>query len=483
MTLELKVGKLADYEMGFPLPNAWRWKRIVDVCQVNPTISKPKGFLDTTEVSFVPMSAVDDQNGTILSPEIRQLSEVWKGYKRFQNEDVIFARITPCMENGKAAIVSELINGIGCGSTEFHVMRACVNEVIPEWLYHFIRQKSFRDEAAANFTGTAGQLRVPAKFLEQKAIPIPPVPEQLRIVACLESILAQIRTARTALERIAPLLKTFRQSVLSAAFRGELTERDPNDEPAELLLERIRTERRRKWEQNLLAKGKYLADYPYDEPVAPDTFKLPELPDGWVWTTLDQLLCRIEGGHSFRSQGRSAKDGEFGVIKVSAMTWGKFLPKENKALFPDTDPGNTPRIQKGDLLISRANTVELVGAVVLVDEDYPNLLLSDKSLRLIPINKEISKEFLLYALRTRPVREVFEDKATGVSESMRNISQDKIKSASIALPSLQEQFRIIEKIRKANDQIDAVERAVLMASRQLDALEQAALAKAFRGEL
>lgn len=362
-------------------------------------------------------------------------------------------------------------------------LRPNFQKIFPKLLFYFLSGEKATIDRMGMAQDTTGLRNLKVKeYLSQK-IPIPPLDEQQRLITKLESILAQTSTARTALECIPPLLKTFRQSVLVAAFRGELTERDSNDEPAEALLERIRAERRKRWKESLRVKGKDPAKFEYEEPSVPDTSNLPELPEGWMWTALDQLLDRIEAGHSFKAQGRPAEDREFGVIKVSAMTWGRFIPEENKALLPETDPGNTPTIHKGDLLISRANTVELVGAVVLVDKDYPNLLLSDKSLRLVPITEEISKEFLLFALRTHPVRKVFEGEATGVSESMRNITQEKIKSAPIALPPVQEQIRIIEKIQKSYHQIDAIERACISASRRLNELEQATLSKAYRGKM
>ena len=166
-------------------------------------------------------------------------------------------------------------------------------------------------------------------------------------------------------------------------------------------------------------------------------------PPGWANTTLSELLLRIEAGKSPKAQGRPARNGEFGVLKVSAVSWGRFQPSENKALNGSLPPG-VPVPQKDDLLISRANTVELVGAVVQVEADHPNLMLSDKILRLVTV-RQVCKGFLVQALRTRAVRSVFEDQATGTSISMRNLSQPKIRLAPVCLPPLKEQKRIVAK--------------------------------------
>jgi type I restriction enzyme S subunit len=139
------------------------------------------------------------------------------------------------MENGKAAIARDLLNGRGFGSTEFHVLSP-VAGVLAEWIFYLVRQFSFRMEAKARFTGTAGQLRVPVDFLEEYLVPLPPLPEQHCIIAKLDALFAESRTARTALDAIPAALKRYRQAILAAAFRGQLTTPDPTDEPASVLL-------------------------------------------------------------------------------------------------------------------------------------------------------------------------------------------------------------------------------------------------------
>ena len=130
------------------------------------------------------MAAVDEQLGVITACEDRPLAEVSKGYTSFEVGDVLFAKITPCMENGKVAVARRLTNGVGRGSTEFYVLRPD-NQVLGEYVYHFVRQGWFRDEAKRSFTGTAGQQRVPKSFMENVPIPLPSLDEQRRIVDIL----------------------------------------------------------------------------------------------------------------------------------------------------------------------------------------------------------------------------------------------------------------------------------------------------------
>lgn len=154
-----------------------------EVCKVNPRAMRTRDS-DDMLVSFVPMAAVDERLGAITVCEDRPIAEVSKGYTPFEDGDVLFAKITPCMENGKIALARNLTNGVGRGSTEFHVLRPG-SHVLGEYVYHFVRQARFRDEAKRNFTGTAGQQRVPKSFVQNTLIPLPPLDEQRRIAGIL----------------------------------------------------------------------------------------------------------------------------------------------------------------------------------------------------------------------------------------------------------------------------------------------------------
>ena len=171
-----------------------------EVCIVNPRAAR-REVTDDTLVTFVPMAAVDSRTGTIGVREERRLAEVANGFTAFQEGDVLFAKITPCMQNGKAAIARRLTNGIGRGSTEFYVLRPGPR-ILGEYVWHFVRQPRFREAAKRSFTGTAGQQRVPRSFMEIASIPLPPLDAQRRIVDILNRA-ARIEALRTrAAERL-----------------------------------------------------------------------------------------------------------------------------------------------------------------------------------------------------------------------------------------------------------------------------------------
>jgi type I restriction enzyme S subunit len=203
------------------ITNGWEIQPLSEVCEINPSRKKRTNYPDDMQVSFVPMSAVDDVTGSIVWPEVRSFSEVKSGYTWFLEGDVIFARITPCMQNGKSAIAKGLVNGVGFGSTEFHVLRPG-QKVTAEWIHCIVRQPSFRCEAMASFKGSAGQQRVSQTFLEAYEVPIPTLGEQRRIVAYLDSLQAQVDELTALQGATQAELDALLPSVLDRAFRGEL---------------------------------------------------------------------------------------------------------------------------------------------------------------------------------------------------------------------------------------------------------------------
>lgn len=168
-----------DFKSDFkrPLPDGWQWVRLGEVCKINPVRRSMLQRSDETTTTFVPMAAVDEIKGEIIRQETRPYVEVKKGYTYFEEKDVLFAKITPCMQNGKHAIAKGLIGEIGFGSTEFHVIRPG-NIIISEWIHSFIRQPWVLTSATAHFTGAVGQQRVPEYFLYNLLLPLHPSPSK-----------------------------------------------------------------------------------------------------------------------------------------------------------------------------------------------------------------------------------------------------------------------------------------------------------------
>ena len=220
---------------------SWEEKLLGDVCTVNPKKIDAKNLDDNLEVSFVPMAAVSDVLGEIVNHEVKNLQDVRTGFTNFSKGDVIFAKITPCMENGKSAIVGPLVNDIGYGSTEFYVLR-CKEELNNKYLYHMVRNTTFRAEAKAVMTGAVGQQRVPKTFLQEYQLSLPSLPEQHEIVRLIDDLLARERAAQQAAEQALASIDLMKKSILARAFRGELGTNKASEASALELLRQVLAE-------------------------------------------------------------------------------------------------------------------------------------------------------------------------------------------------------------------------------------------------
>jgi len=199
--------------------DGWLDQPLGEIAEINP---KPGSRPVDDSVSFVAMAGVNDRTGLIQSFERRAPEEVATGYKQFKSGDVIFARITPCMQNGKSAVVRDLPTEVAYGSTEFHVIRPS-NGVTADWIHRIVRTRSFRERAAARFQGTAGQQRVPASFLEEATIPIPPTPQaEADALVMVDGFLEKGGQLQTLRQRSLTLGKATRLAILNAVF-GDAT--------------------------------------------------------------------------------------------------------------------------------------------------------------------------------------------------------------------------------------------------------------------
>lgn len=206
-----------------------------------------------------------------------------------------------------------------------------------------------------------------------------------------------------------------------------------------------------------------------------------ELPIGWSACTLGDIVESIETGKSVKCDERPPQGEENGLVKISAVTWGTFNEQESKTLFDSSHLKPEEKIQLGDFLISRANTLELVGSCVLVEQLSKNLYLSDKVLRLVLADE--SKPWLLTCLRTKHGRKQIESLATGNQLSMRNISQQALKEIRIPLPPLAEQTRIAAKLDELLAQVDILKSRIDGIPTLLKRFRQSVLAAAISGRL
>lgn len=466
------------------LPAGWVWTTIGEVATINRRDPALRELPDDLCVTFLPMSAVDALSGTIAAPEERRLGEVRKGFSPFSEGDVLFAKITPSMENGKATIATGLINGRGFGSTEFHVLSPA-DVVIADWLFYLVRQESFRADAKASFTGTAGQLRVPASFLERYRIPLPPFPEQHRIVAEIETQFTRLDAGVAALKRVQANLRRYKASVLKAACEGRLVPTEAElarvegreFEPASALLQRILAERRVKWEQANPSKR-------YVEPKGPDVDELPELPEGWVWATVQQLAA---------DEPNSITDGPFGsnlktehytsdgprVIRLQNIGEGEFRDEKAHISKQHFERLRRHEVFAEDLVI--AGLGETLPRACIIPDFVGHAIVKADCIRFKPHQRLADSRYLNAALNSEVLKKVAVRIVHGIGRPRMN--QQEIKSLSIPLPPLAEQHRIVAEVERRLSVVQEVEATVAVNLKRAERLRQSILKQAFEGRL
>lgn len=196
------------------VPNGWNKKKLGELCYLNPKKpSKP----DDGIVSFIAMQQLSE-SGKVISTDSRSYDDVSKGFTSFVDKDVLVAKITPCFENGKGALVDNLANGIGFGSTEFHVLRA-KKGTHPEYIYYLTRTKELRVRGEMNMQGSAGHRRVTADYFNAYKVLTPPLPEQRKIAQILSTWDRGIATTEKLIDASKQQKKALMQQLLTGKKR------------------------------------------------------------------------------------------------------------------------------------------------------------------------------------------------------------------------------------------------------------------------
>jgi len=318
------------------------------------------------------------------------------------------------------------------------VLRLDVAPAYRRWIQKYLSTASARREIEAASSGNQLSMRnISQAAMLGLRVPICPLNEQRRIVARLDELTTRSRAAREALDAISPLLKRIRQSVLGAAFRGDLTA------------------------DFRAARGYTVSD--------------------WETVKLGTLVKKIEAGLNVRCQEVPPTDGQQGLVKISAVTWGLYNDNESKTLPNEHKVSELTRIQLGDFLISRANTIELVGACVIVHKVTRPVFLSDKVLRLVL--PDDYKPWLLHFLRSPAGRRQIESRASGNQLSMRNLSQESLRAIEIPLPPNEERSEILARIESYLACASDMQVQGSLAAMRLKPLIQSILHSAFTGNL
>ena len=449
-----------------------------EAVEVNPKIDR-SSLHDDLDVSFVPMAAVEALSGGIDVSTVRKYAEVKKGYTHFRDGDILFAKVTPCMENGKMAIARKLVNGIGFGSTEFHVLRPRAG-VDARYIYYIVSSQTFRKDASGHMTGAVGLRRVPSAYLEEQLIPLPHIDEQRRIVAELEKQFSRLDEAVANLQRVKANLKRYKASVLKDAVEGrlvpteaELARREGRTfETGEQLLQRIIEARRKDWQ----GRGKYKA------PVSCDSAELNEVPKGWAWASIDQLAApdpnSITDG-PFGSNLKSEHYQESGprVIRLQNIKDGEFSDAYAHITHEHFEHLRKHQIFAGDLVI--ASLGESPPRACIIPPSVGPAIVKADCIRFKP-HSAVSVEYLNAALNCQPTRKRVKDVLHGIGRP--RLSLGEIRAIALPIPPEAEQSRIVAEVDRRISLIRGVESEVDTNLKRAQALRQSVLSKVFCGD-
>ena len=433
--------------------------------EVNPKLDR-SSLNDDLDVSFVPMAAVEALSGGIDVSTVRKYAEVKKGYTHFREGDILFAKVTPCMENGKMAIARKLANGVGFGSTEFHVLRPRAG-VDARYIYYFVSSQTFRKEASGHMTGAVGLRRVPSAYLEEQLIPLPGIEQQREIVAELEKQFSRLDEAVANLQRVKANLKRYKASVLKDAVEGrlvpleaELARREGRSfETGEQLLQRILETRRNSWR----GRGKFRT------PEVPKR-DASELPVGWTWSSIDQLADVGTGATPNRSKVEFWVDGDVPwvtsgvangdyVDKASEFVTQRALAETNLTLYP-----------AGTLLVAMYGEGKTRGKCA----ELRIPATTNQALAAVQVNDQVRayvRHFL--ELNYEEMRKV----ASGGVQPNLNLSL--VRAVAVPLPPLVEQVRIVSEVDRRLSLVHGVEAEVDANLKRAARLRQSVLAAAF----
>lgn len=279
-------------EIPFDLPYGWSWCRISSCAIINPR----NNLCDDLDVSFIPMPLIDEGYNNSHSFEIRKWKDVKTGFTHFAEGDLAVAKITPCFENKKSVIFHDLKNGFGAGTTELHIVRVLQNSLNAHYILWNLKTNNFIADGVNAFSGAVGQKRIGREFIANYLLAIPPRVQQDMIVKTIDDAFAaitEIEKSSATIDSVKALLKS---KILELAIQGKLVPQDENDESANVLLERIRTERKaklgKKYVESYIFKGDDNCYYENnDGKVAIVNEFLPfDLPDGWTYVRLENVL-------------------------------------------------------------------------------------------------------------------------------------------------------------------------------------------------
>ena len=498
-----QVSLIEESEAPYGVPHSWAWTSLESVGLINPR----NEFEDGAPASFVPMNLVPQNYGERVKTETRLWKEIKKGFTHFAEGDVVLAKITPCFQNGKAAVMRGLKNNIGAGTTELHVFRPIVQTIYPDYVLVYLKSPNFILEGIPRMTGSAGQKRVPNDYFARNPFPLPPLEEQKRIVAKVDELmrlcdeleaqqqarresrvrlnnatLAPLKNAASlapeeleqasarladnfdALYNSAETVSRLRSTILQLAVQGKLVPQDPHDEPASALLKKVKLEKEQLLRNKNIKKADDLPSIERDEMEY-------QIPKTWHWARLADLCEFITDGTH-----QTPKYTESGRIFLSAQNVKPFMFKPyiyrhvSEEDYQGYIKSRKPEFE--DILLTRVGAGIGEAAVINIDIEFAFYV----SIALIrPLKKYINPHYLTVWLNSPSGTQKSISNTYGKGMSQGNLNLGLIRKFVVSIPPLEEQKRIVAKVNQLMALCDELETKLRQAEEDSVRLMKAAL--------
>ena len=473
---------MSETDVGLPaLPDGWAWTILEDCTEILDSQRVPinakereKRIQGKSRSELYPYYGATGQTG-------------WIDDYLFDNELVLLGEDgAPFLDFSKDK--AYLIKGKSWVNNHAHVLRAQTELMSNQLLCHYLNIYDYHDYV----TGTT-RLKLNQSMMRKIHVPLPPLPEQHRIVAKIEELFTKLDAGINELHKAQSQLKRYRQSVLKAAFEGKLTEawrveHQDKIEPAFVLLERILKERREKWEIEQLEQMKAKGEMPkddrwkakYKEPIAPDTSNLPELSNGWKWVKLGQVTYLITKGSSPRWQGFNYVDKGIFFLRSQNVGWGG-LNLSNIAYLPEAfnEKEKKSVLQRGDVLLNLVGAS--IGRAAIASDELEGANMNQAVALIRLVRNGLDNKFLMTYLISPDAQSIIHEKKVDVARA--NLSLTDVSEFAVPLPPLSEQQAIVSEVESRLSIADEVEKTITVELKRAEQLRQSILKKAFSGKL
>lgn len=459
------------------LPDGWAWTTIGDIVfrmsnGTTATQSKEKHGIPVTRIETIANGVIDlERVGYIADAS----GDTYEKYK-LASGDILFSHINSDSHLGKTAIYKgnqPLLHGMN-----LLLLRPNTALIVPEYLHYLCNHYRSSGKFVSVAQHAVNQSSINQAKLKQIRVPLAPLSEQHLIVAKIEEQFTRLDAGVAALKRAQANLKRYKASVLKAACEGKLVKQDPSDEPASELLKGILAERRAKWEVDLRAKGKEPQKAKYDEPRSPDIAELPELPQGWCWTSTESVSDPSRPiTYGILKPGPYIPDG-IPMLRILDIKNGSVdLTNVHRVSTSLSEEYHRTVLSGGECLVSMVGTI---GLVAFVPRQLQGINVH-RNLGVIATCDLYMPEFLVICLSSPIGQAQIREFTTGANQPLFNIGE--LKRVAIPVPPLAEQRRIVAEVERRLSVVQELEATLTANLARAERLRQSILKRAFEGKL